>query len=202
MKPLTIVLLLAGLCSAANAQTAADTAASHIRQLLKPGRHLVHYVRADLGKHLTADQRALLAKIQKALADDSGWLSDTTRKVSGSTEAVIDSLRIRLGLTKEEWKTFQDISDPAKQNYQLYGGDTLDIVSKGDQLYFRGTGDASKLDSVRIDLVGHRVLFKDKTIPFSRVHHTAGENNTFHAPAVTYEYELENSSMSDSASKP
>jgi hypothetical protein len=198
MKCLTIFLVLSCLYSTSNAQTAADTAAIQIRQLLKPGKHLVHYIRPDLGKQLTPEETALLAKVQKALADNGDWLSDTTKKISGNTEDVTDSVRIRLGLTKEEWKTFKDMADPAKKSYQIYGEDTIEIISGGDQLHFRGTGSAAKLDSVRIDLTGNRVLFKDKQIPFSRVHQSTGEDNGLHSPAVTYEYELENSSMSDS----
>ncbi len=133
---------------------------------------------------MTPEQTALLAKVQKAFADNSDWLTDTTKKISGKPEDVTDSLRIRLGLTKEEWKTFQDMVDPAKKSYHIYGEDTLEILSRGDQLYFRGTGDAAKLDSVRIDLAGNRVLFKDKQISFSRVHHTTGVDNPLHSPAV------------------
>jgi hypothetical protein len=152
----------------------------------------------DAAKQLTPEQKALFAKVQKALAENNAWLTDTTTKISGSTDDVIDSLRKELGLTKEEWQAFQDMADPAKRGYQIYGEDQLDITAKGDQLYFHGTGDAAKLDSVRFDLAGNRVLFHDKQLPFLRMHHSTGADNAFHTPAVTYEYELENSSVSDS----
>lgn len=57
MKILTFFLLLAGLYSTANAQTAADTAATQIRQLLKPGKHLVHYFRANPNKQLRPSKK-------------------------------------------------------------------------------------------------------------------------------------------------
>ena len=71
MKLLTLFLLLACYHSTINAQSAADTAASQIRQLLKPGKHLVHYFRANPNKQLTPDQQALLTKVRQALMENA-----------------------------------------------------------------------------------------------------------------------------------
>ncbi|HVU96143.1 MAG TPA: hypothetical protein VHE34_13010 [Puia sp.] len=199
MRLLTpLLLLLFGFLPATQAQTAANGAAAQVRQLLKPGQYLVHYVRPDPTKQLTSDQKALLAKVQKALADKMGWLFDSTGKVSGNTADITDSIRKRMGLTKEEWKSFQDMADPAQRGYQIFGEDKLEIVANGDKLSFKGTGNAAHLNSVRFDLAGNRVLFGDKPMPFLRMHHSNGSDNAFHTPVVTYEYELENSSMADS----
>jgi len=196
--PTLLLLILFSILSAAHAQTAPDGAATQVRKLLKPGQYLVHYARPDPTKQLTSGQKVLLAKVQKALTDNKIWLFDSSRKVSGNTEAVTDSVRTRMGLTKEEWKNFQDMADPAQRGYQIYGEDKLEIIANGDQLSFKGTGNAANLNSLRFDLSGNRILFGDKQIPFLRMHHSNGSDNAFHTPGVTYEYELENSSMSDS----
>src|SRR5579863_2051285 len=154
MKILTFLLLLACLCSTAKAQVAADTAATWIQQLLKPGKHPVHYFRADPTKQLTAEQKALLAKVRQALSENTAWVldPDSNKNISGTREEILDDVRKKLNLTKEEWKTLQDLTDVAKKDVDIYGTDTLEITVTGDQLYFRGTGRAAGLDSVCFDL--------------------------------------------------
>jgi hypothetical protein len=134
MKPLALFLLLACYISTSNAQSAADTAATQIRQLLKPGKHLVHYFRTDV----------------------------------------------------------------AKKDVDMYGEDTLEITATGDQLYFHGTGKTSGLDSVCFDLGQNMALFRHRQIPFMNISHVPATANAFHTPCVTYAYELNQNSMSDS----
>ena len=202
MKRPTLVLLLACLYSIANAQTRADTAVTQIRQLLAPGKHLIHYARPD-PKPLTPEQNALLAKIQKALSENMSSIMDpdsgSKKTVSGNKEDILDGIRQKLGLTKEEWKTYQEITDPAKRGVAIYGEDTLEITSQGKLITFRGTGRAAAMDSLRVDLALNKVFFGQQQLAFRGIAHVKGADNGFHTPAVTYGYELNNHSMSDSA---
>ena len=199
MKLLTLLLFSACLCSVANAQTPADTATAQIRQLLKPGKHLIHYARPG-SKPLTPEQTVLLAKIQKAMSENLASMMDpdSIKSVSGKKEDIEDAIRQKLGLTREEWETYQDMTDPAKKGVAIYGEDTLEVIPQGEFLSFRGTGKARALDSVRLDLSHNKVLFRQHEIPFIRISHVSGSDNGFHTPAVSYMYELNNSSMSDS----
>ncbi|OJW60976.1 MAG: hypothetical protein BGO55_31180 [Sphingobacteriales bacterium 50-39] len=200
MKTLTFFLLLSWLYPVANAQTAADTAATRIRQLLKPGKHLVHYFRADPNKQLTAEQKALLAKVRKALSENTAWVldPDSAKHISGTREGVLNDVRKKLNLTEEEWKALQDLTDVAKKDIDIYGNDTLEIIARGDILYFRGTGKASGLDSVCFDLARNIALFRQRNIPFMNIFHIPATANAFRTPGVTYAYELNNNTMTDS----
>lgn len=191
MKTLTFFLLLAGLYSTANAQTAADTAATRIRQLLKPGKHLVRYFRADPNKQLTAEQKALIAKVRKSLPENAAWVldPDSVKQMSGTREEILNDVRKKLNLTEVEWKTLQDLTDVAKKDVDIYGNDTLEITARGNILYFRGTGKASGLDSVRFNLAENIALFRQRQIPFMSIFHIPATANAFHTPAVTYAYE-------------
>jgi len=176
MKLLTFFLLFACLYSTLHAQTTADTAVAQLRQLLKPGKHLVHYFRADPSKQLTPGQTALLAKVRKALSENTAWVldPDSAKHMSGTREEVLDDLRKKLNLTEDEWKTLQDLTDVAKKDVDIYGEDTLEITATGDQLYFHGTGKASGLDSLCFDLGHNMALFRHRQIPFINV--VAGTN--------------------------
>jgi hypothetical protein len=200
MKLLTFFLLLACFYSTANAQSAADTTVAQIRQLLKPGKHLVHYFRADPNKQLTPEQKALLAKVRKALSENTAWVldPDSVKHMSGTRDEILNNIRKELKLTEEEWKNLQDLTDVAKKDVDIYGKDTLEITAKGDILYFRGTGMASGLDSVCFDLTRNTALFRHQQIPFMNIFHINANANAFHTPCVTYAYELNQNSMSDS----
>jgi hypothetical protein len=200
MKTLTFFILFAALCSATNAQTTADTAATQIRQLLKPGKHPVHYFRADPNKQLTAEQKALLAKVRKALPENTVWVldPDSVKHMSGTREEILNDVRKKLNLTEIEWKTLQDLTDVAQKDVDIYGNDTLEITAREEILYFRGTGKASRLDSVCFDLARNNALFRQRQIPFMNIFHISATANAFHTPAVTYAYELNNNSMIDS----
>jgi hypothetical protein len=200
MKLLTFFLLFACLHSNLHAQTAADTAVAQLRQLLKPGKHLVHYFRADPGKQLTSGQKALLAKVEKALPENTAWVldPDSVKHISGTREEILDDIRKKLNLTEDEWRTLQDLTDVAKKDVDIYGEDTLEIRATGDQLYFHGTGKASGLDSVCFDLGQNMALFRHRQIPFMNIFHVPATANAFHTPCVTYAYELNQNSMSDS----
>jgi hypothetical protein len=200
MKRLTFFLLLACLYSTANAQTAADTAANQIRQLLKPGIHPVHYFRADPTKQLTAEQKALLSKVRQALSENTAWVldPDSNKNISGNREEILDDLRKKLNLTEEEWKTLQDLTDVAKKDVDICGKDTLEITARGDQLYFHGTGKTAGLDSVCFDLGRNMALLRHRQIPFMNIFHIPATSNAFHTPCVTYAYELNQNFMSDS----
>jgi len=192
MKLLPLFLLLACLCSTANAQTAADTAATQLRQLLKPGKHLVHYFRADPNKQLTPEQKALLAKVRKALPENTAWVidPDSIKHMSGTREEILNDVRKDLNLTEEEWKTLQDLTDIAKKDVDIYGEDALEITAEGDLLHFRGTGKASGLDSLCFDLTRNMALFRHRQIPFMNIFHINASASAFHTPCVTYAYEL------------
>ena len=200
MKLLTFVLLLICHYSAANAQPAADTAASQIRQLLKPGRHLVHYIRADPNKQLTPEQNALLAKVREALSESTTWVLDTdsVKHISGTRQEILNDVRKKLNLTPEEWQSLQDLTDVAQKGVAFYGADTLEITAVGEELHFRGTGKAARLDSVTFDLAQNSAVFQQHRIPFMNIFHISAAANAFHTPAVTYAYELNQHSMSDS----
>ena len=71
MKRLSFFLFLFCLYSTAYSQRSADTAVAQIRKLLKPGKHPVHYIRADPSKQPTPAQKALLAKVRKALSENT-----------------------------------------------------------------------------------------------------------------------------------
>ena len=193
-------LLLAWLSSTSSCQTAPNNAATQIRQLLKPGKHLVHYFRADPNKHLAPEQKALLDKVRKALPDNATWVldPDSAKHMSGTREEILSDVRKKLNLTEVEWKTLQDLTDVAKKDVEIYGNDTLEIVAKGDILYFHGTGKASGLDSVSFDLAQNVALFRQRQIPFMNVFHISATDNGFHTPCLTYAYELNNNSMADS----
>ncbi|MDP4215024.1 MAG: hypothetical protein Q8927_02405 [Bacteroidota bacterium] len=201
MKLLTFVLLLlVFLYSTADAQTVADTAATQIRRLLKPGKHFVHYYRADPNIQLTTGQKALLAKVSKFLSESTAWVlhPDSVQHASGTREQILDGIRKELHLTEEEWKTLKDLTDVAKRDIDIYGNDTLDVTAKGDILYFRGTGKASALDSVCFDLGRNTAMFRHRPIPFMNIFQVAATANAFHTPCVTYAYELNHNTMSDS----
>jgi hypothetical protein len=200
MKLLTFFLFLTCFYSTANAQSAADTAVAQIRQLLKPGKHLVHYFRADPNKQLTLEQKALLAKVRKALSENTAWVldPDSAKHMSGTREEVLDDLRKKLNLTEDEWKALQDLTDVAKKDVDIYGEDMLEITATGNQLYFHGTGKASGLDSLCFDLGRNMALFRHRQIPFINIFHVSSTANAFHTPGVTYTYELNQNSMSDS----
>jgi hypothetical protein len=200
MKTLTFSLLFACLYSTANGQTVADTAAIQIRLLLKPGKHLVHYFRADPNKQLTTEQKAFLAKVRKALPENTAWVldQDSHKHISGAKEEILNEVRKKLNLTEEEWKTLRDLTDVSKKDVDIDGNDTLEISAKGDILCFRGTGKASGLDSVRFDLARNIALFRQRQIPFMNIFHISATANGFHTPMVTYAYELNNNTMTDS----
>ena len=119
---------------ALHAQTAADTAAAQLGQLLKPGTHLVHYYQADPNIQLTAEQKALLAKVDKALSETTDWVlhPDSTRHLTGTRDEILNDIRKKLGLTEEEWKTLQDLTDVAKKNVE--NGAQCITVSERDML--------------------------------------------------------------------
>jgi hypothetical protein len=200
MKRLAFFLAIACLYSTAHAQTAADTAATQLRQLLKPGKHPVHYFRADPTKQLTAEQKALLAKVRQALSETTAWVldPDSSKHVSGTREEILGDVRKKLHLTEGDWKTLQDLTDVAKKDVDIYGTDTLEITARGNVLYFRGTGKAAGLDSVCFDLARNIALFRQRDIPFMNIFHIPATANAFHTPCVTYAYELNQNSMSDS----
>lgn len=200
MKILTSFFLLALSYSTVNAQTALDSAATQIRQLLKPGKHPVHYYRADPSKQPTAEQEALLTKVREALPADNLWVinPDSVKHMSGVKDEILNDVRKKLNLTEQEWKTLQDLTNVAKRDVDFYGDDILDITARGDILYFHGTGKASGLDSIRFDLGRNIVLFRQQQIPFMTIFHVPATANAFHTPAITYAYELNNNSMTDS----
>ncbi|MBN9380235.1 MAG: hypothetical protein J0H74_05690 [Chitinophagaceae bacterium] len=200
MRVLTFFLLSTWLYSTANAQAVADTAAAQIRQLLKPGKHLVHYFKANPNKQLTTEQKALLAKVRKALPENTAWVldQDSHKHISGAKEEILNEVRKKLNLTEEEWKTLRDLTDVSKKDVDIYGNDTLEIIAKGDILCFRGTGKTSGLDSVRFDLARNIALFRQWQIPFMNIFHISATANGFHTPMTTYAYELNNNTMTDS----
>ena len=200
MKIQIFFLLLTGLYSTANAQTSADTAATQIRRLLKPGKHLVHYFRANPSKPLTAEQKALLVKVRKVLPENTAWVldQDSVKHMSGTRDEILSDVRKKLNLTEVEWKTLQDLTDAAKKDVDIYGNDTLEITTREDLLYFRGTGKASGLDSVRFNLAQNIALFRQRQIPFMNIFHISATANAFRTPTLTYAYELNNNYMTDS----
>lgn len=201
MKVLTVFLLLSWLYSSANAQTAADTAATQIRQVLTPGPHLVHYFRANPDKQPTVEQISLLAKVRKVLSENTAWVLDQKahEHISGTKEEILNEVRRKLHLTDQEWTTLQDLTDVTKKDVDFYGQDTLKVTVTGDVISFRGTGKASRLDSVSFNLVRNIALFRQRAIPFMGIYPVSATANGFHTPAVTYAYELNNHTMSDSS---
>jgi hypothetical protein len=171
-----------------------------IRQLLKPGKHLVHYFRADPNKQLTVEQKSLLAKVRKALPENTAWVldPDSVKHMSGTKEEILSEVRKNLNLTEVEWKTLQDLTDVAKKDIDIYGNDTLEITARGDVLYFRGTGRASGLDSVRFNLAQNIALFRQRQIPFMNIFHISATANAFRTPVLTYAYESNNNYLTDS----
>jgi len=186
MKLLAFFFLFAFSYSALYSQTTADTAVTELRQLLKPGIHLVHYYRADPSQSFTPEQKALLVKVDKALAENTAWVlhPDSTRQLAGTKDEILDDIRKKLQLTEQEWNTLQDLTDVAKKNVELYGNDTLEIMASGDQLFFHGTGKASGMDSIFFDLHQNTAIFRQRSIPFMNIFHVPPTANSFHTPCV------------------
>jgi hypothetical protein len=80
----------------------------------------------------------------------------------------------------------------------MYGHDTLEITGRGDILSFRGTGKASRFDSISFDLARNVALFRQFQIPFMKLFHVPATANAFHTPALTYAYELNHNTVTDS----
>jgi len=201
MKLLILLFSLTCFYTTTSAQTQSDTAVVQIRQLLRPGKHLVHYIRENPNKQLTGEQIALLDKVRKALPENTDWVLDphSAKHITGKKEDILNDVRVKLNLAEEEWKSLQELTNVAKKQVEMYGADTLEIAASGNVLYFRGTGEASGLDSVYFDLSRNIALYRQFHIPFMSIFHISEDANAFHTPLVTYAYELNNNSMTDSS---
>lgn len=121
---------------------------------------------------------------------------DSVKQGSGTRDQILNGVRKKLNLTEGEWATLQELTGVTKKDVDYYGNDTLEITFRRKVLSFRGTGKASRLDSVSFDLGRNIALFRQRPIPFMGIFHIAASDNGFHTPVVTYE--MNNNYMTDS----
>jgi hypothetical protein len=108
VPPISVFCIINGLCLINNIpfwvidKHPADTTAVQIRQLFDIRKTSCALCPRRTPATTECRANSTPGQRHKALADNSGWLTDMAKKISGKPEDVIDSVRIRLGLTKEE----------------------------------------------------------------------------------------------------
>jgi len=185
---ISILFIRSGYSQSTDPQPLTGEVQKDLSAWLKPGIHVADVMGR---KQPTAREYQILGKVMGALQSNRTWFTDTLPNLP--PKQLADSLQ-KLGLTKAEYDEYNELSD-RRDSAIVLGKDTLEIIKRGNIIFFKGRNRLRSLDSVKIDLGGKLALYgrKRDSLTYAGVttidHHNK-DKNPFLLASPAYKFSL------------
>lgn len=188
MKKLIAILFYScGIISHTLSQAASDSLSLYSKRMediidfLKPGV----YVPFFRGQINTAMRRQELSdKTNEAYRKNLTWFVDSAKHIGPADSAIYFA---KIGLTQDEYREYQRLSS---WHSEYTRKDTLIISRKANIISFKGSGDLSAMDSVRINIAENTISFKGFKLRFvEKIENNNQQSNPAIPSTMYYSYE-------------